>query len=139
MKLLFSKNQAGPDDAIVINDISVLDIMADDGEANLIVIEDHYLAQYSYEDAGKVLNFIMSKLRIGGKIIITQTDADMACYQLTRGMIDLHQFNEMMFPFPISSFISIEIIESLLTQAGIKIDTKSIVNLSTAIITGVRV
>jgi hypothetical protein len=137
MKLIFTKANNNTDDAVIINDINIVDILADDAEATDILV-DEFLNQFSYADAGKVLNKILSKLRLGGSITVVQTDGELICYHLARGMIDLERFNEIVFPYPCKSLMSLEIVEALLKNAGIKIVSKHITENDIAIVKGTR-
>jgi hypothetical protein len=136
MKVIFTRANVEDNDAVVINDINIIDIMVEDAEATEIVV-DEFLNQFSYADAGKVLDKILSKLRINGKIIIVQTDVELLAYHLARGMIDVERFNEIAFPGPCKSMMSLEIIETLIQAIGVKI-TRKFFNDDIATVEGVR-
>lgn len=120
MKVILTRNAIEDNDAVIINDINIIDIMVADAEATEIIV-DEFLNQFSYADAGKVLNKILSKLRLGGTVTVVQTDIELLAYHLARGMIDVERFNEIAFPGPCKSAMSLEIVESLLKGARIKI------------------
>lgn len=136
MKLIFTRENEEDNNAVIVNDIGILDILAEDAEATEIIV-DEFLNQFSYADAGKVLNKILSKLRIGGTIVVIQLDVEILANHLSRGMIDVEQFNAVAFPGPCKSLMSLEIIETLLKNAGVKITSKFIKN-DIAIVKGIR-
>lgn len=137
MKVIFTENECPDDNFVSITSLSIADIMVEDSEANEIIVDD-FLSQYNYDNVGKALNKIISKLRLDGSITVIQCDVDFICYQLAKGMIDVKRFNELCFSRPASSMISMEIICDLLEAGGVKIVSKTIGNFCNAIIKGVR-
>lgn len=136
MKIILQRQYEQSDD-IIINDIKIIDVLVEDGEADTIIVDD-FINQFTYFDAGNVLNKIISKLRIGGEIIILQPEIEIAAQRLSRGHINIETFNNLMFTGSNNNFLSLEIIETLLKNAGIEITFKNINDLCIATIKGVR-
>lgn len=136
MKIILQRQYEQSDD-IIINDIKIIDILVEDGEADVIIIDD-FINQFTYLDAGNVLNKIISKLKVGGEIIVLQPEIEVAAQRLSCGQINIETFNNLMFTGPNNNFLPIEIVENLLQNANIKITFKNINELYIATVKGIR-
>jgi hypothetical protein len=127
MKLLFT-NQIPQDSNGVccITDLSLLDMMCDDAEAEDIVV-DEYLRRFKYAEIGPVMQKIVSKLRIGGTITVVDRDIELMAYRLSKGDIDVDQFNDLLCSEgPINCFVTMDTIRDLLNSFGIHIQEQFI-------------
>jgi predicted SAM-dependent methyltransferase len=125
-------------DCVHVKDISVAHLLVEDAEADLILVE-HFLSQYKYEEVKNVLNLILSKLRIGGKIIISFIDGELAAYNLTKGFITLEEFNSCVLYQPIHSILSMTIVLDILKEFNLKIELKKMIQENnTSVIVGIR-
>lgn len=139
MKVIFTTTtEPQEDDAIVIQDVSIVNILLEDAEATEIFVDD-FLSSYNYRDAGNVLNLILSKLRIGGKIVIQLLDVELVAWQLSRNLITVEMYNNIVFYKPIKSMFTCSIVEDLLKSFDVNIESKKIISdTGMAIITGIR-
>lgn len=122
MKVVFTNEHISSND-LIINDINICDILVDDGEADQILVDD-FLSSYSYDECGNVLNKILSKLSIGGTIIIKYVDIEhMLSTFVTLVNFDAKSFNDVLFYKPVKSMITTEIVKDLLSNFGVTIKT----------------
>ena len=121
MKLYFSKEPITDPTYTHIRDINLIDILADDLEAEEILVEN-FLNEFTYNMFGQVLNKIVSKLRLGGEIIVCEHDIDFLCYKLSTGKIDPKEFNEIVFSGgPANCLFRMDTVIDLLKQGGLRI------------------
>lgn len=126
MKLYFSKEPITDLTYTHIRDINLIDILADDLEAEEILIEN-FLNQFTYNMFGQVLNKIVSKLRLGGEIIVCEYDIEFLCHKLSIGKIDTKEFNEIVFSGgPANCLFKMDTVIDLLQQGGLRIVEKVI-------------
>jgi hypothetical protein len=126
MKLQFTKEVSSIDYCTHVRDMNLVDILCDDMEAEEILV-DNFLNQFPYNVLGNAVAKIVSKLRLGGQITITEHDIDFLCHNLSVGKLNHQEFNEIVFSGgPASCLFSIETIVDLLKQAGLKITEKFI-------------
>ena len=126
MKLYFSKESITDPTYTHIRDINLIDILSDDLEAEEILIEN-FLNQFTYNMFGQVLGKIMSKLRLGGEIIVCEHDIEFLCNKLSTGKIDQQEFNEIVFSGgPANCLFKMDTVIDLLQQGGLRIKEKVI-------------
>jgi len=140
MRVIFSRDNIQDESAVVITDINTANILVDDGEAEHITIDDNFLSQFTYEDVGRVLNFVFTKVALGGTIVVHGVEIELLAEKLARGHIDIRQFNEFLFPngLNIRNVISIEIVIDLLKSAGFTITGKDLLGHGVLIVTGTK-
>jgi hypothetical protein len=68
-----------------------------DAEANEIVCED-FLSQHNFADVPRVLELVLSKLRLNGVVTISENDFGMISRQIFREEVPLETINEKVFP-----------------------------------------
>jgi len=78
------------------SDITQLRQAVLDAEANEIRC-DYFLSRYNFADLPKVLNFILSKIRLGGKLSITDIDAGLVARQIFREDQQIQDVNLQVF------------------------------------------
>lgn len=137
MKILISNHNAGSEDYLWINNLDSLDIIADEGEAKEIIVDD-FLSSFYERDLYSVLNRIICKIAKGGKLILYFTDIELLASKLSMGYLTASDFNEIIFSTGtnIKSFLNSDSILDFLGKLNINIDTKQIKNGYTLIITG---
>tara|TARA_Y100000385_G_C13083804_1_gene635331 strand:+ start:1363 stop:1728 length:366 start_codon:yes stop_codon:yes gene_type:complete len=90
-----------------------------DTEANEIVCED-FLSQHNFADVPKVLDLILSKLRLNGTIKISENDFGMISRQIFREEVPLEIINEKVFPpktgAMAKSMLNLDFVKNMLTD-----------------------
>ena len=112
-------------------DVRNLDDLVMDSECVEIVAED-VLDYLVFEEAKAAIAHWVKKLRHGGKIIISGTDACEVCKQVVQKTIDINEFNHLVHgefsqPWDVKmSHMSIESLQNELESHGIKVLKKRI-------------
>jgi len=90
-----------------------------DTEANEIVCED-FLSQHNFADVPKVLDLVLSKLRLNGTIKISENDFGMISRQIFREEVSLEIINEKVFPpktgAMVKCMLNLEFIKNMLAD-----------------------
>lgn len=108
-----------------------------DAEATEITVDD-FLSLFYFDEIEKVINIILSKLRLGGTITFSDYDFELLAHQLDTGAINIEVLNMMFQGKNIRSFVSLDLVESILNKFGIKIIEKGIYEKSLFILKGIR-
>lgn len=133
----FISNKNQKDGYLCIPNINTLHIMVENGEADEIIV-DNFLSGFTTDQTKKIIADILAKVKINGKIVIYQNDIGILSWQLTRGFINIDEFNTFLFSDgPILSTLELEDITNFLKENNFKITTKRIVG-HIATITGER-
>ena len=134
MKIAFS-NTNDHEDSLWVNSPNSLNIIADDGEATEIMVDD-ILHSFSLKEVENILQLIASKIKKGGKLILYLTDIELLSHMLTTGSITFNDFNDCFFHSgqSIKSFISSDFIFDILNRLGFKINQKQIKNFTLIIV-----
>jgi hypothetical protein len=129
MKVIISHKNPQQNSHTWIQDISTLDVLVDDAEATEIIV-DCALCTFNFANIGGILNKIISKLRLDGKIIIYEKDIDIVCYTYNKSGMNIQDLNSLIFEEvpAVASFLNTEVISDLLTQAGLTIEEKFVNN-----------
>lgn len=112
-----------------IKDISLLKVIADDSECTAIIL-DGILKNYTMSEIGDVINLAISKLRIGGELIIGDIDFDIMIFTHKKigNLIELNKMVESVGGF--KSFLTYNIImDSLKQNNRLKLNSIDINNL----------
>ena len=90
-----------------------------DSEAREIVCEN-FLSSFSPDELDKLLDIILSKLRISGSLIIKDHDFELICNSMFTGSLTLEQSNSLVFSGGslIKSMTSLELIEEKILRNG---------------------
>lgn len=114
MKIYLSTQAPLDKSYLWINNISVLNNSVDDSEANEIIL-DSFLSGFSMSDVEKVLDKILSKLRITGTLTIIEQDIDIILLKYFRDQISLADLNSILINNrSIKSLLNIEYIDKYL-------------------------
>ena len=129
MKVIISHRNPQQDSHTWIQDIRSLDVLVDDAEATEIIV-DCTLCTFDYSNIGSILNKIVSKLRINGKMIVYEKDVDIICHNYDKSGMNIQDLNNLIFEetSAIACLLNVEVISDLLTQAGLQIEEKFINN-----------
>lgn len=112
-----------------LKDISILKIVADDSECTTLVL-DGILKNYKISEIGDIINLAISKLRIGGELIITDIDFDIMIFTHKKigNLMELNKMVESVDGF--KSFLTYNmIIDSLKSNNRLKLNSIDINNL----------
>jgi hypothetical protein len=129
MKVIISHRNPQQDSHTWIQDIRSLDVLVDDAEATEIIV-DCTLCTFDYSNIGSILNKIVSKLRINGKMIVYEKDVDIICHNYDKSGMNIQDLNSLVFEETpaVACLLNVEVISDLLTQAGLQIEEKFINN-----------
>ena len=129
MKIIISHKKPKQDSHTWIQDISSLDVLVDDAEATEIIV-DCALCTFDYSNIGSILNKIISKLRLGGKIVIYEKDIDMVCYNYSKSGMNIRDLNNLIFEETpaIACVLNTEVISDILKHSELSIEEKFINN-----------
>jgi hypothetical protein len=116
MKIYLSEKKLTNDDFIHVSSIMHLDNAVLDGEATEIVA-DGFLNQFKIEDLEKVIQKIVSKMRIKSEISIQGKDLDILILKYNRGEISIQDLNrDLIGESPVSSLINVETLQEALPK-----------------------
>lgn len=95
-----------------IKDVSLLQAIADDAECTNIIL-DGVLRKYTLSEIANVLNTALSKLRIGGELVISDLDFDLIVFAHRKlsNMIELNKMVETIGGF--KSFLTYELVSDM--------------------------
>ncbi len=129
MKVIISHRNPQQDSHTWIQDIRSLDVLVDDAEA-IESIVDCILCTFDYSNIGSILNKIVSKLRIDGKMIVYEKDVDIICHNYNKSGMNIQDLNNLVFEETpaVACLLNVEVISDLLTQSGLQIEEKFINN-----------
>ena len=108
----------------------------DDSEAREIICED-FLSSFPLSDVPNVLNLIVQKLRMGGKLAITEKDFKLISLGIHRESVDLSMTNAAIFEdnASLKSILTCELVESFLeSHPGLMVVSKGYETVSFTII-----
>lgn len=139
MRLVLTNNLDNYDNSYtVLHDASMIEIMVCDSEATEIII-DSFLSNIRVSQFEEFMRLILSKLRIGGKIVISDLDIELLSGKLFMQQIDVNEFNQVLFDSSksVCSLHNLENIKNILKKYGIDISSSSYYNYFFTL-TGVR-
>tara|TARA_A100001201_G_scaffold135193_1_gene123293 strand:- start:217 stop:639 length:423 start_codon:yes stop_codon:yes gene_type:complete len=106
-----------------------------DNEATSIVCEN-FLCGFSFDDLPKILNLIVSKMRLKCKLVISEKDFNLISRYIFREVNDINVINQLVFQdsdLKIRSILTAELIESLLEGYNLKLISKGFEDLNFSI------
>lgn len=116
MRIYLSLQPQSDKSYLWINNLSVLDNSVDQNEAKEIII-DRFLSNFNILDIEKVLDKILSKLRMNSDLTIIEQDIDIILLKYFRNEISLHELNNMILNNrSIKSLLNIEQIETYINN-----------------------
>lgn len=117
------------DEFIHVSNLMWLDNLVLDSEARIIVV-DNFFQQFTIKEIPVVMEKILSKLRLGGELLIEETDIDVVSLKYYRGDLSLEEVNNTMFlnESSIKSVFTVEFFRSLLSSLNITITELSLDN-----------
>ena len=129
MKIIISHKNPEQDSHTWIQDMSSIDVLVDDAEATEIVI-DCTLCTFAFQNVGSLLHKIVSKLRLGGTVIVYEKDIDIVCHNYNKSGMNIQDINSLIFEDTpaVASVLNIEVVSDLLKQAGLTIEEKFVNN-----------
>ena len=123
---VFISNKTQKDGYLCVPNINTLNIVVENGEAEEIIV-DNFLSGFSRDGMVDILKTILAKVKLNGKVIIFQNDIEILSWQLTRGAINIDDFNNALFlDGPVLSTVTIEELSQLLTNNNFKVTSKRI-------------
>lgn len=134
---VFISNKTQKDGYLCVPNINTLNVVVENGEADEIIV-DNFLSGFSKDRTVDILKAILAKVKLNGKIVIFQNDIEILSWQLTRGFINIDDFNNALFlDGPILSTSTIEELSGLLKDHNFQVTSKRIIGFVAAI-TGER-
>lgn len=134
---VFISNKTQKDGYLCVPNINTLNVVVENGEADEIIV-DNFLSGFSKDRIADILKAILAKVKLNGKIVIFQNDIEILSWQLTRGFINIDDFNNALFlDGPILSTSTIEELSGLLKDNNFQVTSKRIIGFVAAI-TGER-
>jgi predicted SAM-dependent methyltransferase len=129
MKVYISTKKPENDEFIHVSNLMWLDNLVLDSEARVIVV-DHFFQQFTIKEIPVVMEKILGKLRLGGELLIEETDMDVVSLKYYRGDLSLEEVNNTMFTdqSSIKSVFTVEMFRSLLSSLNIVIENLSLDN-----------
>lgn len=105
-----------------ISNVMDLSRSIDDSEAREIYCRD-FLSSFPLIDVSKVLNLIVQKLRIGGRLIIEEVDFNIVSLGINRECICVERLNERVFGGELSlrSILTSGVVEEMLAEQPLKL------------------
>jgi predicted SAM-dependent methyltransferase len=129
MKVYISTKKPENYEFIHVSNLMWLDNLVLDSEARVIVV-DHFFQQFTIKEIPVVMEKILGKLRLGGELLIEETDMDVVSLKYYRGDLSLEEVNNTMFTdqSSIKSVFTVEMFRSLLSSLNIVIENLSLDN-----------
>lgn len=129
MKVYISTKKPENNEFIHTANLMWLDNLVLDSEARIIVV-DNFFQQFTIKEIPVVMEKILSKLRLGGELLIEETDIDVVSLKYYRGDLSLEEVNNTMFlnESSIKSVFTVEFFRSLLSSLNITITELSLDN-----------
>lgn len=138
MKIILTRDEKFFNPEYKIVNLNNIDFECCDAECTNINV-DFFLGLVNFNEIGKVLQKIVSKLRLGGEIVIQDIDIELLSYKLGRGIIAVSDFNRELFASSVLlSAVSVDVVRDILQQLGIKITHQEIINNKTFVLKGIR-
>lgn len=138
MKIVLTRDDKFFDPEYKIVTLNSIDFDCCDAECTNIYV-NFFLGLVNFKQIHPVLEKITSKLRLGGEIVIQDVDIELLAYQLARGIINVGDFNEILFASStLMSAINVDILCEMLQSLGIKITHREIINNKSFVLKGVR-
>lgn len=105
-----------------ISNVMDLSRSIDDSEAREIYCRD-FLSSFPLIDVSKVLNLIVQKLRIGGRLIIEEVDFNIVSLGINRECISVERLNERVFGGELSlrSILTSGVVGEMLAEQPLKL------------------
>lgn len=129
MKVYISTKKPENNEFIHAPNLMWLNNLVLDSEARIIVV-DNFFQQFTIKEIPVVMEKILSKLRLGGELLIEETDIDTVSMKYYRGDLSLEEVNNTMFlnESSIKSVFTVEFFRSLLSSLNITITELSLDN-----------
>jgi hypothetical protein len=95
-----------------LKDVTLLQAIADDSECTNIIL-DGVLRKYTLSEIANVLNLVLSKLRLGGELIISDLDFDLVVFAHKK-LGNLPELNKMVESIGgFKSFLTYELVSDI--------------------------
>ena len=121
MKVYIGRQEINDQSFKVIKQIELLDMICDDSECTELII-DNILRQYPLGNLDQLLQLIVRKIRLNGKIVITDVDFELLAFYYSTSA-DLLQLNN--YIHPCSSLLTMDYIINLFTTYGLELRVKN--------------
>ena len=127
MKIILSHSAPANEGHKWVQDLSHIDTAVDNSEATEIIV-DSFLSSFGYQNIGSVVGKIVSKLRMGGTLVIYENDIDLLSHQYSKSGMDIQDINNLLFGDTpaIACVLNTETITDLLEQMGLRIEERLI-------------
>lgn len=114
MKIYLSQTKPTDSSYLWVSNMQILDNSVDNNEAREIIV-DRYISGFLLPDVEKLLDKIISKIRLNGELIIIETDIDLITMKYFRNELDLNNLNNLLLKTGLlRSVLNIEYIETCL-------------------------
>ena len=129
MKIMLSHSAPANEGHEWIQDFSDMDSIVENSEATEIIV-DSFLSSFGYQNIGSIVSKIVSKLRMGGRLVIYENDIDLLSHQYSKSGMDIQDINNLLFSDTpaIACVLNTETITDLLEQMGLQIEERLINN-----------
>jgi len=127
MKIVLSHNTPANKGHEWVQDLSDIDSVVENSEATEIIV-DSFLSSFGYQNIGSVVSKIVSKLRMGGRLVVYENDIDLLSHQYSKSGMDIQDINNLLFNDTpaIACVLNTETITDLLEQMGLRIEERLI-------------
>ena len=127
MKIVLSHNTPANKGHEWVQDLSDIDSVVENSEATEIIV-DSFLSSFGYQNIGSVVSKIVSKLRMGGRLVVYENDIDLLSQQYSKSGMDIQDINNLLFNDTpaIACVLNTETITDLLEQMGLRIEERLI-------------
>lgn len=132
MLVYLTSSDRNPSGYKTIANVMELSRGVDDSEAREIICED-FLSSFPIGDVPNVLNLIVQKLRLGGRLAICEKDFKLISLAIHRESVDLSAINAAVFEdgASLQSILTCELVESLLeAHPGLRVVSKGFETIS---------
>ena len=136
MKVIYTKNDPDLNGYIHVGNGQMLNLLVEDNEADEIIVEN-MLSQVPFSELPAYYHGLLSKLRVGGKLIIYYLDFYLLSMQYEKGHLTIKEVSELVFTENVQCLINESVITSLIGDT-LKIEKKDYNSSYLGIITGVR-